>query len=83
MGELTYLLGLHIKQSTDGTFISQTQVYKRTYKEVWNEKRKSFWDSNVSINFLVSEKIYRGMIGSLLYLTVNQQDIIVQHMQMC
>ncbi|KAH0650271.1 hypothetical protein KY284_030183 [Solanum tuberosum] len=55
MGELSFFLGLQIKQCDKGIFISQdTDI---TGKEV-------------------DEKQYRGMIGSLLYLTASRPDIM-------
>ena len=35
MGELTFFLGLQIKQKKDGIFISQTNIAKRS-QEVWD-----------------------------------------------
>ena len=83
MGELTYFLGLQIKQSDKGIFISQGKYV--------NDKLKKFEltfcsamktlvappltldkDSNGKS---VNVTLYRGMIGSLLYLTVSQHDI--------
>ena len=48
MGELTYFLGLQVKQVKEGIFINQT---------------KYIYD-------------YRGMVGSLLYLTASRPDIM-------
>ena len=35
VGELTYFLGLQVKQIGNGTFISQTQIFQEPGKEVW------------------------------------------------
>ena len=36
MGELTFFLGLQIKQMEEGTFISQSKYCKEVLKKIWN-----------------------------------------------
>ncbi|WCJ23989.1 Retrovirus-related Pol polyprotein from transposon RE1 [Euphorbia peplus] len=89
MGELTFFLGLQIKQSNDGVFINQAKYTREVLKKF------GMMDSNaVDIPMDVSKdiddeekagkpvdiKIYRGMIGSLLYLTASRPDI---HFAVC
>jgi hypothetical protein len=37
IGELSYFLGLQIKQLMNGTFVSQDKYYQRHAQEVWHE----------------------------------------------
>ncbi|WCJ44342.1 Retrovirus-related Pol polyprotein from transposon RE1 [Euphorbia peplus] len=89
MGELTFFLGLQIKQSNDGVFINQAKYTREVLKKF------GMMDSNaVDIPMDVSKdiddeekagkpvdiKTYRGMIGSLLYLTASRPDI---HFAVC
>ncbi|XP_019267100.1 PREDICTED: uncharacterized protein LOC109244458 [Nicotiana attenuata] len=84
MGELTFFLGLQIKQSPKGIFISQTKYTKELIKKFGMENSKAIRtpmspttvldeDSNGE---MVDETMYSGMIGSLLYLTASQPDIM-------
>ncbi|KAH0755142.1 hypothetical protein KY290_025412 [Solanum tuberosum] len=84
MGELTFFLGLQIKQSTNGTFINQTKYTKELIKKFGLEKGKAFGTPmSPSTCFEtdapgkeVDEKMYREMVGSLLYLTASRPDIM-------
>ncbi|GJY33698.1 putative ribonuclease H-like domain-containing protein [Tanacetum coccineum] len=84
MGELTFFLGLQVKQKEDGIFISQ-------YKYIANILRKfGFTDVRTASTPMDIEKpllkdsdgddvdvhLYRSMIGSLMYLTSSRPDII-------
>jgi len=84
MGELTFFLGLQIKQSPKGIFICQTKYTKELIKKFGMEDAKAIGtpmspttvldeDSNGK---LVDETMYRRMIGSLLYLTASRPDIM-------
>ncbi|GJV74519.1 putative ribonuclease H-like domain-containing protein, partial [Tanacetum coccineum] len=84
MGELTFFLGLQVKQKEDGIFISQDKYV--------TEFLKKFGFSNVKTASTpmethkpllkdadgedVDEHMYRSMIGSLMYLTSSRPDII-------
>ena len=84
MGELKIFVGLQIRQTKDGIFINQEKYTKELLKKFGMEGSKpsktpmstsiklSKDESGVSI----SEKLYRGMIGSLLYLTASRLDIM-------
>ncbi|KAL0539708.1 hypothetical protein IC582_023924 [Cucumis melo] len=83
VGELSCFMGLQIKQRSEDIFISQEKYAKNIVKsfglEQSRHKRtpamthvKITKDTNGTI---VDHKLYKSMIGSLLYLTVSQPDI--------
>ncbi|KAK6159950.1 hypothetical protein DH2020_003331 [Rehmannia glutinosa] len=83
MGQLTFFLGLQVKQMNDGTFISQTK-YTRDLMKKFGMEEKSFVKipMNASIMMdmdadgkVVDQTRYRALIGSLLYLTASRSDI--------
>ncbi|KAI3681369.1 hypothetical protein L6452_36163 [Arctium lappa] len=84
MGELTYFLGLQIKQSDKGTFISQGKYVKDMLKKfdlTQTLAMKTPMAPPLTLNKDPSGKpvnvtAYRGMIGSLLYLTASRPDIM-------
>ena len=84
MGELNFFLGLQIKQTSNGTMIHQQKYVKELLKRFGMELAKPI-DTPISPSTrlvmddrspLVEEKSYRGMIGSLLYLTASRPDIV-------
>ena len=84
MGELNFFLGLQIKQTKEGIFINQAKYTKEILKRFGMEILKPLGtpmsptckldkdESGKSID----QKLYRGMIGSLLYLTASRPDIM-------
>ncbi|GKC27294.1 retrovirus-related pol polyprotein from transposon TNT 1-94 [Tanacetum coccineum] len=82
MGELIYFLRLQIKQDGKGISICQEQ-YTRNLLKKYEISYYSLVKTMVSPNNLgpdltgkpVSETSYRGMIGSLMYLTATRPDI--------
>jgi hypothetical protein len=83
MGELKYFLGFQIQQLQEGTFISQTKYIQYILKKfgMKNAKpiktpmgTKGHLDLNTRGKF-VDQKVYRSMIGSLLYLCASRPDI--------
>ncbi|KAK6150590.1 hypothetical protein DH2020_015522 [Rehmannia glutinosa] len=83
MGELTFFLGLQVKQLKDGTFISQTK-YTRDLMKKFGIKEKSYvkipMNTSVKMNMdadgkTVDQTRHRALIGSLLYLTASRPDI--------
>ena len=84
MGELTYFLGLQVKQLQDGIFLSQTKYAKELVKKFGLENSKPCnipMASNCNLSKdekgkKVDSTLYRGMIGSLLYLTASRPDIM-------
>jgi hypothetical protein len=87
MGELKYFLGFQIKQLQEGTFISQTKYTQesRHYQEVWNEECQTHqdfygnkWASRPRHKGKsLDQKVYRSMIGCLLYLCASRPDIML------
>ena len=85
MGELTFFLGLQIKQTKEEIFINQTKYIRKILKKFGMENAKEIGtpmsptckldkdENDKSVN----EKLYRGMIDSLLYLTVSRPDILI------
>ncbi|XP_031102051.1 secreted RxLR effector protein 161-like [Ipomoea triloba] len=84
IGELTYFLGLQIKQTDEGIFISQEKYAKNILTKFGLESAKDartpiststklFKDEN---GVSVDSTLYRSMIGSLLYLTASRPDIM-------
>jgi len=81
IGELSYFLGLQIKQLRIGTFVSQGKYIKDMLKKFGMDDAKSIsipmgtngsLDSDTSGN-MVDQKLYRSMIGSLLYVTASDR----------
>ena len=84
MGELTFFLGLQIKQSKEGISITQSKYTKELLKRFGMENCKPIGTPMSPSSKLdkddegkcVDLKYYRGMIGSLLYLTASRPDIM-------
>jgi len=83
MGELTFFLGLQIKQTREGTFVHQGKYTKDLLKKFDMGEAKPLsmpmattiaLDADVE-GEAVDQKEYRSMIGSLLYLTATRPDI--------
>ena len=84
MGELGFFLGLQIKQMDDGIMIHQQKYLKELLKKYGMNDSKSY-DTPIPTSTKLSldekgkdveDKLYRGMIGSLLYLTASRPDIV-------
>jgi hypothetical protein len=84
IGELSYFLGLQIKQIKNGTFMSQGKHIKDMLKKFGMDDAKSFstpmgkngnLDSDASSN-MMDQKMYRSMIESLLYVTALRTDMM-------
>ncbi|XP_073121899.1 uncharacterized protein [Henckelia pumila] len=84
MGELNFFLGLQVCQMKNGTFISQTKYTKELIKKFGMENcTVATTPMGISINLdkdeggiSVDATMYRGLIGSLLYLTASRPDIV-------
>ncbi|KAH9725866.1 hypothetical protein KPL70_008032 [Citrus sinensis] len=84
MGELKYFLGLQIKQNEEGIFINQAKNVKDLLKRFGIDDSKTKNTPMSTTTKLdkdekgkeVDIKMYRGMIGSLLYLTASRPDIM-------
>ncbi|KAK6149283.1 hypothetical protein DH2020_016808 [Rehmannia glutinosa] len=83
MGELTFFIGLQVKQMKDGTFISQTKYTRDLMKKFGMEEKSSMKiPMNTSVRMdidadgkAVDQTRYRAIIVSLLYLTASRPDI--------
>jgi hypothetical protein len=83
MGELTFFLGIQVKQTKQGTFVHQAKYTKDLMKKFNMTELKSVSTLMSSAASLgpdddgeaVDQREYRSMIGSLLYLTATQPDI--------
>ena len=84
MRELTNFFGLQIKQSSEGIFISQSKYIKDILQKFGMENYKSLGIPMSPTSKLfkdeygksADQKLYRGMIGSLLCLTASRPDIL-------
>ncbi|WVZ76264.1 hypothetical protein U9M48_024252 [Paspalum notatum var. saurae] len=82
MGELQFFLGLQIKQGPEGTFIHQAKYTRDILKkfEMSDKPMTTPMSTNTALDAdedgeAVDQKKFRGMIGSLLYLTATRPDI--------
>ncbi|GKF24359.1 hypothetical protein Tco_0076681 [Tanacetum coccineum] len=85
MGELTFLLGLQVKQEPEGIFISQDKYVQVIFKKFDMEEsvrpattpyEASKPKSKDEPDDVVNVHLYRSMIGSLMYLTASRPDIM-------
>ena len=84
MGELKFFLGLQVDQRSDGIFICQSKYIKELLKKYHMEDSASAkTPSSTAVKLGACENSikvdvtsYRGMIGSLLYLTASRPDIM-------
>jgi hypothetical protein len=83
IGELNCFLGLQVKQTSEGIFISQSKYEKDLVKR-FNQDGKSQAHTPMSTSVKISTDLigkpidltlYRSMIGSLLYLTACRPNI--------
>jgi hypothetical protein len=83
MGELTFFLGIQVKQTKQGTFVHQAKYTKDLVKKFNMVELKPVSTLMSSVASLgldedggaMNQREYRSMIGSLLYLTVTRSDI--------
>ncbi|XP_071688556.1 uncharacterized mitochondrial protein AtMg00810-like [Rutidosis leptorrhynchoides] len=82
--KLNHFLGLQVKQSPEGIFINQSTYVLNLIKK-YGFRNCSTLKTPMSVSEKLSkdesrksvcEKTYRGMIGSLLYLTASKLDIM-------
>ncbi|GJV09780.1 putative ribonuclease H-like domain-containing protein, partial [Tanacetum coccineum] len=84
MGELTFFLGLQVKQTPDGIFISQDKYVAEILKKFDFANVKTASTPIETQKPLVKDEeasdvdvhLYRSMIGSLMYLTASRPDIM-------
>jgi hypothetical protein len=83
MGELTFFLGIQVKQMKQGIFMHQAKYTKDLMKKFNMAELKPVstpMSSAASLGLdedgeAVDQREYRSIIGSLLYLTVTRPDI--------
>nr|GEY03510.1 putative ribonuclease H-like domain-containing protein [Tanacetum cinerariifolium] len=84
MGELTFFLGLQVKQSDKGIFISQDKYVAKILKKFDFSSVETTSTPIETHKPLVKDEevvdidvhLYRSMIGSLMYLTASRPDIM-------
>ncbi|GJV45042.1 putative ribonuclease H-like domain-containing protein [Tanacetum coccineum] len=84
MGELTFFLGLQVKQKPDGIFISQDKYVAEILKKFNFASVKTASTPIETQKPLVKDEeasdvdvhLYRSMIGSLMYVTASRPDIM-------
>ncbi|GKC86623.1 uncharacterized mitochondrial protein-like protein, partial [Tanacetum coccineum] len=84
MGELTFFLGLQVKQKKDDIYISQDKYVAKILKKFWFTKVKTASTPMETQKPLLKDEdgeevdvhMYRSMIGSLMYLTSLRPDIM-------
>jgi hypothetical protein len=85
MGELKYFLGFQVKQLQEGSFISQTKYIQDILAKFGMKDAKPIKTPMETNGHLyldiggksVDQKVYRSMIGSLLYLCASRLDIML------
>jgi hypothetical protein len=85
MGELKYFLGFQIKQLQEGTFICQTKYIQDILKKFGMKNAKPIktpMGTNGHLDLdtggkFIDQKVYRSMIGFLLYLCASRPDIML------
>jgi hypothetical protein len=84
IGELNYFLGFQIKQLKEGTFIHQEKYTRDILKKFKMDDCKPIKTPMPTNGHLdldetgksIDQKLYRSLIGSLLYLTASRPDIM-------
>ena len=84
MGEFTFFLGLQIKQLDNGIFIRQEKYAKDQINKFGLTTASGKSTPMATNEYLskedllkdVDQKLYRGMIGSLLYITARRPNIM-------
>ncbi|GKE18441.1 putative ribonuclease H-like domain-containing protein [Tanacetum coccineum] len=84
MGELTFFLGLQVKQKPDGLFISQDRYVAEMLKKFdLASVKTAITLMETKVALIKDEKVahvdvhlYRSMIGSLMYLNASRPDIM-------
>jgi hypothetical protein len=84
LGELSFFLGLQIRQSNQGIFISQTNYIREMLKrfgmedckQVITPMKTSCKLSKDDDSKSTDQRKYRSMIGSLLYVTAYRPDVL-------
>ncbi|KAI3743509.1 hypothetical protein L1987_61219 [Smallanthus sonchifolius] len=84
MGELLFFLGQQVSQREDGIYLHQTK-YVQDILSKYKMNDNSTYGTPIQVNHGlhpdkdgkdVDSRLYRGMIGSLMYLTASRPDIM-------
>jgi isopentenyldiphosphate isomerase len=83
MGELTFFLGIQVKQMKQGTFVHQVKYMKDLMKKFNMGELKPVSTPMSMVTVLdpnengeaVDEREYKSIMGALLYLMVTRPDI--------
>jgi hypothetical protein len=84
LGELSFFLGLQVRQNNQGIFISQTKYIREMlkrfimeyFKPVITPMQTSCKLSKDGDSKSTDQRKYRAMIGSLLYVTTSRLDVM-------
>jgi hypothetical protein len=84
LGELSFFLGLQIRQNNQGIFISQTKYIREMLKRFGMKDCKPVitpMQTSCKLNKdddskSTDQRQYRSMIGSLLYVTASRPDVM-------
>jgi len=84
MGELKFFLGIQVNQSKDEVYVQQTKYTKQLLKKfklddcilMNTPMHPTCTLSKEDTGSKVDQKLYRDMIGSLLYLTASRPNIL-------
>jgi hypothetical protein len=85
MGELKFFLGIQTNQCKDGLYVHQSKYTKELLKkfkledckEMNTPMHQTYTLSKEDNGTKVDQNLYRGMIGSLLYLTASRPNILL------
>lgn len=83
VGELTYFLGLQVKQMEDSIFLCQSKYARSIMKKFSLENashKRTPAPTHLKLSkdekgFSVDQSLYRSMIDNLLYLTISRPDV--------
>ncbi|GKF77260.1 hypothetical protein Tco_0229730 [Tanacetum coccineum] len=73
MGQMSFFLGLQVSQSPGGIFINQAKYALETLKKYGMDRLKLDEDL---MGIPVDQTRFRGMVGSLVYLTTSRPDLV-------
>ena len=83
MRKLNFFLGLHIEQEKKRIFINQIKYVREILKKFGTSKKSASTPMSITCKLdkdekgqKVDQKLYRDIIGSLLYLTISRPDIM-------
>lgn len=83
LGQLSHFLGLIVENMKDGIFVTQKTYAEKLVERFGikeSKQRSTPLDANIKLKhnegtLLPNSKLYRALVGSLLYLTITRPDI--------